>query len=128
MAYQYKRRRPSIVRNFWVYRRLVGFAVLLGVLLWFVWVNDTVVTVSFPFRLGELSSRLGVVILLSALFGSLMTILIGTIVVARRRIWGGQAADPPGVSGTGAPTEDDLPPPDYASKTGDGFTGTKWTG
>ena len=30
MAYQYKRIRPSIIRNLWVYRRLVGSAILLG--------------------------------------------------------------------------------------------------
>ena len=52
MAYQYKRRRPSIVRNFWVYRRLIGSAVLLGLMLWFIWANDAAVTVAFPFGLG----------------------------------------------------------------------------
>ena len=26
MPYQYKRRRPSLLRNFWVYRRLIGMA------------------------------------------------------------------------------------------------------
>ncbi|WP_165231279.1 LapA family protein [Aquisphaera insulae] len=128
MAYQYKRRKPSILRNFWVYRRLVGVAVLLGVLLWFVWVNDALVTVAFPFRLGELTSRLGVVILLSAVFGSLMTLLAGTIVVARRRIWGGSGHVGEAGTAAAAPAEDDLPPPDYAAKTGDGFTSSKWTG
>ena len=57
MAYQYKRRRPSIIRNFWVYRRLIGSAILLGLMLWFIWANDTAVTVAFPFRLGQLNSR-----------------------------------------------------------------------
>ena len=40
MPYEYKRRRPSIIRNFWVYRRLIGTAVLLGLMLWFIWAND----------------------------------------------------------------------------------------
>ena len=39
MPYEYKRRRPSIIRNFWVYRRLIGTAILLGLMLWFIWVN-----------------------------------------------------------------------------------------
>ena len=50
----YKRRRPSIVRNFWVYRRLVGLAVVLGLMLWFIWANNAPVTVAFPFGLGTL--------------------------------------------------------------------------
>ena len=33
MPYEYKRRRPSIIRNFWVYRRLIGTAFLLGMIL-----------------------------------------------------------------------------------------------
>ena len=70
MAYQYKRRRPSIIRNFWVYRRLIGTAVLLGLMLWFIWANDAQVTVAFPFGLGKLTSTTGIVILLSALVGS----------------------------------------------------------
>ena len=86
MAYQYKRRRPSILRNFWVYRRLIGSAVLLGLILWFVWANDAAVTVAFPFRLGHLSSSLGVVILMSVLVGSLLTFLVMTVVMTMRRI------------------------------------------
>ena len=38
-------------------------------MLWFIWANDTPVTVAFPFRLGHLDSTLGVVILLSAIVG-----------------------------------------------------------
>ena len=86
MAYQYKRIRPSIIRNLWVYRRLVGSAILLGLMLWFVWANDTPVTVAFPFRLGHLDSALGVVILLSAIVGSLLTVLIMTVVRTARKI------------------------------------------
>ena len=57
MAYEYKRRRPSIIRNFWVYRRLIGTAILLGLMLWFIWANDAQVTVAFPFGLGKLSQH-----------------------------------------------------------------------
>jgi uncharacterized integral membrane protein len=124
MAYQYKRRRPSIVRNFWVYRRLIGSAVLLGLMLWFIWANDAAVTVAFPFRLGRLNSTLGVVILLSAVLGSLLTILVMTVVMAAKKIRGGQGAL------TGEAHEDqpeDRPPPDYAAKTTDGFPGARWS-
>src|SRR5580704_1415021 len=70
MTTGYKRRRPSLVRNFWVYRRLVGLAMVLGLMLWFIWANNAKVTVFFPFGLGTYESRLGLIILLSALVGS----------------------------------------------------------
>src|SRR3954463_13079334 len=92
MAYQYKRRRPSIIRNFWVYRRLIGAAVLLGLMLWFIWANGTAVTVEFPFRLGPLKSTGGIVILLSALLGSLVTFLTMTVVLAARKLRSSQPA------------------------------------
>lgn len=126
MAYQYKRRRPSILRNFWVYRRLIGSAVLLGLMLWFIWANDAAVTVAFPFRLGHLNSSLGVVILLSALVGSLLTFLVMTVVMATRRLRGG--TPPPGGSAELPEDQaDDRPPADYAAKTTEGFPGARWT-
>ena len=70
MTSPYKRRRPSILRNFWVYRRLVLVAMVLGLLLWFIWANNEQVTVAFPFRLGKVTSSVGVIILTSALVGS----------------------------------------------------------
>jgi uncharacterized integral membrane protein len=125
MPYQYKRLRPSIIRNLWVYRRLVGSAILLGLMLWFIWANDASVTVAFPFRLGHLNSSLGVVILLSAIFGSMLTVLIMTVVLAARRIRGSQIS-----SDARNPKElaEDRPPPDYAAKTPDGFPGAPWSG
>ncbi len=124
MAYQYKRRKPSLILNFWIYRRLIGTAVLLGLMLWFIWANDAKVTVAFPFGLGQLSSTTGVVILLSALVGSLATILITTLIFALKRLRGGHASAEPQ-----APTEtpSDLPPPDYAAKTTEGFTNARWS-
>ena len=128
MAYQYKRRRPSILRNFWVYRRLIGSAVLLGLILWFVWANDAAVTVAFPFRLGHLSSSLGVVILMSVLVGSLLTFLVMTVVMTMRRIRRpqGQGQGQPEPQASNA-IDEDRPPPDYAAKTTDGFSGTNWS-
>ena len=59
MTSPYKRRKPSILRNFWVYRWLVMVAVVLGLLLWFVWTNNEKVTIAFPFRLGQVTSTTG---------------------------------------------------------------------
>jgi uncharacterized integral membrane protein len=114
----YQRRRPAILRNFWIYRRLVALAMFLGVLLWFMWINGAPVTVVFPFGLGSFSSSLGWVLLISALFGSLVTALIMTAFRALRFFREPSYAKP-----EAPPSElpDDRPPPDYAAKTGEGF-------
>jgi uncharacterized integral membrane protein len=124
MPYQYKRRRPSILRNFWVYRRLIGTAVLLGLMLWFIWANGDPVTVAFPFGLGKLTSTTGIVILLSALVGSVVTILATTVVFALRRLRSNPAPSDP--SNPVDPTTD-RPPSDYAAKTTDGFPNPHWS-
>src|SRR3954469_23557902 len=80
MTSPYKRRRPSIIRNFWVYRRLIALAMVLGLMLWFIWANGAPVTVAFPFRLGSLSSSLGLAILMSALVGALASALTMTLI------------------------------------------------
>ncbi|WP_435009748.1 lipopolysaccharide assembly protein LapA domain-containing protein [Tundrisphaera lichenicola] len=123
----YKRRKRSMVRNLWVYRRLVAVAIVLGLMLWFVLTNNEQVNIAFPFGLGTFQSTTGLVILLSSLVGSLVTALTMTLIWAIRR---GRAdrddlpADPPGKS----PILDELPPPDYAAKTGDGIArDAPWT-
>jgi uncharacterized integral membrane protein len=124
MAYEYKRRRPSIIRNFWVYRRMIGTAVLLGLMLWFIAANRDQVTVAFPFGLGKLTSTTGVVILLSALVGSVATILVTTVIFAIRRVRRAQSPQDSPITTEVAP---DRPPPDYASKTTDGFSNDHWS-
>jgi uncharacterized integral membrane protein len=126
MAYQYKRRRPSIIKNFWVYRRLIGTAILLGLMLWFIWANDAQVTVAFPFGLGKLTSTTGVVILLSALLGSLATILVTTLVFAIRKLRSAATAAPHDPTNPDDPTAD-RPPADYAAKTTEGFPNAHWS-
>ena len=126
----YKRRRRSMVRNLWVYRRLVALAVVLGLMLWFVLTNNERVSIGFPFGLGNFQSTTGLVILLSALVGSVATGLALTIYWAirtRGRLGLDDDAIPP--PGKKPPTfEDDLPPPDYASKTGEGLNrGEPWS-
>ena len=116
----YKRRRRSLVRNLWVYRRLVALAVVLGLMLWFVLTNNERVTIAFPFGLGPFQSTTGLVILLSALVGSLATALLMTLVWALRRARTDRDEAPGEATGK-APIGDDLPPPDYAAKTGEGI-------
>jgi uncharacterized integral membrane protein len=116
----YKRRRRSLVRNLWVYRRLVALAVVVGLLLWFVLTNNERVTIAFPFGLGNFQSTTGLVILLSAMVGSLLTALTMTLLWALRkaRLDRDEAPETP----SRFPMDDELPPPDYAAKTGEGLT------
>jgi uncharacterized integral membrane protein len=130
MAYEYKGRRPSIIRSFWVYRRLIGTAILLGLMLWFIWANSDHVTVAFPFGLGKLNSTLGVVMLLTALVSSVATVLVMTVVSTIKRVRRAQTPhdqsmlqDQP--SPSNRPT--DRPPPDYAAKTMEGFSNADWS-
>ena len=113
----YKRRRPSLLKNFWVYRRLILAALVMGLLLWFVASNSEKVTIVFPFGLGTYPSTTGWVILLSALVGAAVTILIHTIVWAVRFTRSGRSEPEPVKSRIDL---DDLPPSDYAAKTGEG--------
>jgi uncharacterized integral membrane protein len=120
----YKGRRPSIVRNFWIYRRLVALAFALGLMLWFIWANDTTVTVAFPFGLGAWTSTTGLVILLSALCGSVLTALAITLVYTWRRMRGGSAKPDEDAA---KPLEADRPPADYAANTPEGFPEQRWS-
>lgn len=126
----YSRKRPSLVRSLWTHRKLVGTAAVLGVILWFIWVNGAQVEVSFPFGLGTVQSGLGVVILASAILGGLFTAL------AIGAYWTARKFKEPGGGGTAESSEpvpgakvrdDDLPPPDYGSKTSEGFSAAKWS-
>ncbi len=125
MASPYKRRRPALLRNVWVYRQLIAAAVVLGVLLWFILINGTPVSVAFPFGLGEIKSTLGLLMLLSAAAGAIATILVGGIVLATRRLRrpGGRRDEDEGPS----VLPDDRPPTDYAARTTEGFSGPNWS-
>lgn len=124
MAFPYRRRRASLLRNVWVYRRLVLVALVLGLLLWFVWANNEPVVIAFPFGLGRVSSTTGVIILASAGVGSIASALVMTVVWAFRSRKGGR----PELSGIDDLDEDDLPPPDYAARTGDGLSNRPGSG
>jgi uncharacterized integral membrane protein len=118
----YKRRKRSLIRNLWVYRRLVALAVVVGLLLWFVLTNNERVTIAFPFGMGNFQSTTGLVILLSAMTGSFLTALTMTLLWALRKARQDRDETPETPSSVRPVKDDDLPPPDYAAKTGDGIT------
>ena len=120
MGSPYKRRKRSLIRNLWVYRRLVALAVVVGLLLWFVLTNNERVTIAFPFRLGSFQSTTGLVILLSAMVGSLLTGLTVALVWAIRKART-DPDDPVVARPERSPIADELPPSDYAAKTGEGL-------
>jgi uncharacterized integral membrane protein len=124
MTSPYKRRQPSLLRNFWVYRWLILLAFVLGLMLWFVVINNTRVTVYFPFRVGEITSRLGIVILLAALAGSVVTATAMTLVIAIRRH---RTAAPEPKDVKTADYAEDRPPAGYAAKTQEGFSDAHWS-
>ena len=68
---------PQMIRNLWIYRRLLALAVLLGVALFFVLSNREPVKVSFPF-LGGIDSTSGIVMLVSAALGAAVCWLVTT--------------------------------------------------
>lgn len=123
MSAPYKRRKSSIVRNFWVYRRLVGLAMVLGLMLWFIWANNTEVTVAFPFGLGKYNSTLGLIILLSALVGSVVTGLTMTLIFAVKKVSFGTKSE---ADEAESALPDDRPPADYAAKASEVPPDHKW--
>ncbi len=118
------RRRPSPLRTFWTYRHLFAGAVVLGVLLWFMLINNDPVAVSFPFGLGRLESRSGILILLSSTIGAVVGALsVGVgLTIHRLKSRGGDAD-----LGDEVILPDDRPPSDYASKAPEGFDQARWS-
>jgi uncharacterized integral membrane protein len=120
----YRRRRTSLVRTFWVYRRVVALAIVLGLILWFIVINQQAVTVYFPFRLGQLNSSAGVLILLSVLAGTVVGALLTGLVMALRHH---RRASKHDHEDTSKPYPiDERPPADYAAKTTEGFEDVPW--
>lgn len=125
MGNPYKRRRSAgLVRNLWIYRRLVLAAIITGLTLWFILMNGQEVEVRFPFGFGPLKTTSGMAILLGSLAGSVVTVLIATIVFTMRRLRHGHQ-DPHDADPTAIP--EDRPPTDYASKAKEGFPNSDWS-
>jgi uncharacterized integral membrane protein len=78
---------PKMLRNLWVYRRLLALALMLGIALYFVAKNNTQVKVAFPF-LGEIDSTSGIVMLTSAALGAVACWLVMTFRRALREARG----------------------------------------
>ena len=121
MPSPYKRRRPSLVKNFWVYRRLIVMAMVLGLLLWFIWVNNAARDGLVPLQAGEPDEHDGPGDLAErAWSGRSRRRLTMTMVLALRRRRGGAGGRdddedrPPAIP-------EDRPPPDYAAKATEGF-------
>lgn len=69
---------PRMIRNCWIYRRVIALAAVLGLALAFIVTNREEVHVAFPF-IGTVRSWCGVVMLASALFGAAATWLVLTV-------------------------------------------------
>jgi uncharacterized integral membrane protein len=112
---------PQMIRNLWIYRRVIALAVLLGVIGGFVWANKDPLEVRFPL-LGKIQSSAGVVMLVSVALGAAGTWLVMMI---RRTLQSAHEArgepahrvapdPPPSPPATEPPREttDDNPVPD----------------
>ena len=126
MTSPYKRRRPALLRNLWVYRYLIASSFLIGVILWFIVINNTPVPVTFPFRLGTIQSTAGVLILLSAVAGASAMALITGLGMAVRHLRRPGMRRPDVDDDPALP--DDRPPTDYASRASEGFSDAPWSG
>jgi uncharacterized integral membrane protein len=73
----------QMIRNLWIYRRLIALIVLFGVAMGFVFSNREEVTVKFPL-LGAIRSWSGIVMLVSAALGAVATWLVMTFRVTLR--------------------------------------------
>ena len=106
---------PQMIRNLWIYRRLLGLTVVLGIVLFFVVSNSATVEVTFPF-IGTLKSWVGVVMLASAALGAVLTWLVMTF----RHAWHAAKSEHE-VPSDGAP----APPPKAAADDVPANTGAK---
>ena len=73
---------PRMIRNLWIYRRVLLLAVVLGLVASFVWSNNEPVKISFPLVRLEISSTSGLVMLVSAALGAGATWLVLTFRLA----------------------------------------------
>ena len=94
-------------------------------MLWFVVINSGTVQVAFPFGLGSLTSTAGIVILLGAMAGSVLTMMALGVLYALRRLKVGPPTSE--VEKEAGVIDDDLPPSDYAAKAPEGFDDAPWS-
>ena len=87
-----RHRSSNPLRTLWMAKKLIAAAVVLGILLWFVLTNNQQVTLYFPFKIGNAKASIGVVVLVSAGIGALITGLLGTFFWAWHRYLPGKTA------------------------------------
>ncbi|ADV61236.1 hypothetical protein Isop_0644 [Isosphaera pallida ATCC 43644] len=85
VASRYTRKRPSVVRTLWVNRWLLAFGFLALCLIWFIWSNNTEVTITFPLGLGVVQSTVAWVLLSSYLVGVVSGVLLALAVMTWNR-------------------------------------------
>lgn len=105
---------PQMVRNLWIYRRLIALAVIAGLTLGFVWSNRQPIEVRFPL-LGEIHSTTGVVMLVSGGLAAVATWLSITLqrtmhAVRQESVRSTEPAAPNKPAGSDPPTGADLTP------------------
>jgi uncharacterized integral membrane protein len=88
---------PRMLRNLWVYRRLLALALMMGIALSFVVQNRVALKVTFPF-LGEIDSTSGIVMLASAALGAVACWLVMTFRHALREARGQKGEPEPPAS------------------------------
>jgi uncharacterized integral membrane protein len=115
-----------VLRNLWVARRLVAAAVVLGVLLWFIVINSQSATVYFPFGLGSPTASIGIIVLVSAVAGSIVTGLIMTILWAWKR-YRVPSARPNGVESASPSEVDEGTSDGCAAGAEEGFSDARWS-
>jgi uncharacterized integral membrane protein len=112
----------NLLQTLWISRRIVGAALLVGTLLWFIVTNNQGVTVHLPFGLGHPSASVGIVVLVSAIIGSIATVLIMTLVWAWRRY----RHSPKSSRESLQKIPDERPPANYATGATEGFSDASW--
>ena len=68
---------PRMIRNLWIYRKVILLAIVVGVVVSFLWTNKREVDVNFPF-VGTITSYLGIVMMVSAALGAGLTWMVMT--------------------------------------------------
>ena len=111
--------RLARLREWWEQEHVFGYGLIVPAIVLLA------VLVAFPFGMGSLTSSSGIVILLSAMAGSVLTMMAMGVLFALRRLKAGPQASE--VEKEAAVFDDDLPPSDYAAKAPEGFDDAPWS-
>ncbi len=109
---------PRMIRNLWIYRTVIGLAILLGVVASFVISNRQEVDVKFPL-LGTVHSWSGIVMLVSAALGAAGTWLVMKFRVTLREARAKRARELDLQAGSSVPhtVSASVPQPEHRGET-----------